>query len=141
MIEYCELREAAKLASPGPWTLKVQELPAPPAHQSINTPGGSTYLTYHAVLDSEGETITDDAGYYPVPAKEDDLAYIALANPSVVLTLIERCHSAEQKLRTMRAGQTITVEYDLSPSMVESALRQKLIELGWTPPQVPLATE
>ena len=28
----------------------------------------------------------------------------------------------------------VTVAYDLSPAMVESAIKNKLIELGWTPP-------
>lgn len=135
MIEYCELREAAKAASPGPWKLTVQELPAPPAHQSIETPHGCTYDTYRAIIDAKGETITDDATHYPVEAQPNDMAYIALANPEVVLGLIERCAAAEQKLRDIRAGHTKTVEYDLSPAMVESALRQKLIVLGWTPPK------
>lgn len=29
---------------------------------------------------------------------------------------------------------TITVTYDLSPASVEGAVRNKLVELGWTPP-------
>jgi hypothetical protein len=29
----------------------------------------------------------------------------------------------------------VTVRYDLSPAMTESAIRSKLIELGWTPPK------
>lgn len=37
---------------------------------------------------------------------------------------------------TLPAGFGKTVEYDLSPAMVESALRAKLIELGWTPPAI-----
>lgn len=32
---------------------------------------------------------------------------------------------------------TKIVEYDLSPAMVEGAIRQKLIELGWSPPGAP----
>ena len=40
----------------------------------------------------------------------------------------------QRELKAIRANQTVTVEYDLSPAMTESALRDKLIELGWTPP-------
>lgn len=32
-------------------------------------------------------------------------------------------------------GEIVSVDYDLSPAQVESALKDKLIELGWTPPQ------
>ena len=28
----------------------------------------------------------------------------------------------------------VTVRYDLSPAMVEGQIRDKLVELGWTPP-------
>lgn len=28
----------------------------------------------------------------------------------------------------------VTVRYDLSPAMVEGTIRNKLIEMGWTPP-------
>jgi len=44
------------------------------------------------------------------------------------------CES-EDSLMKIRAGHTKTVEYDLSPAMVESRLRDKLIELGWTAPE------
>lgn len=30
---------------------------------------------------------------------------------------------------------TVTVEYNLSPARTEAAIRGKLIELGWTPPE------
>lgn len=33
-----------------------------------------------------------------------------------------------------RANSTATVQYDLSPAQHESAIRNKLVELGWTPP-------
>jgi hypothetical protein len=40
----------------------------------------------------------------------------------------------EAELKAIRSGQTVTVEYNLSPAMKESAIHNKLIELGWTPP-------
>jgi hypothetical protein len=39
-----------------------------------------------------------------------------------------------RQLMAIRKGHTKTVEFDLSPAAKESALRDKLIELGWTPP-------
>jgi hypothetical protein len=41
---------------------------------------------------------------------------------------------ALKDLHDIRAGHTVTVEYDMSPVMTESKLRDKLVELGWTPP-------
>lgn len=38
------------------------------------------------------------------------------------------------RLMALSKGETVRVEYDLSPAMHESAVRSKLIELGWTPP-------
>lgn len=38
-------------------------------------------------------------------------------------------------LQSLRAGHTVTVAYNLSPLMKETALRNKLIDMGWTPPQ------
>lgn len=58
-------------------------------------------------------------------------------NPKRVIILVEMARhkkEAEESLRKIRAGHTKTVEYDLSPAMRESALRDKLVELGWTPP-------
>ena len=40
-----------------------------------------------------------------------------------------------RQLTAIRAGHTKTVEYDLSPAMVESELRDKLTELGWASPE------
>lgn len=54
---------------------------------------------------------------------------------------VKRYQKAEAQLDAIRKGHTKTVEYDLSPAMVESALRNKLIELGWTPPQTILENE
>jgi hypothetical protein len=61
-------------------------------------------------------------------------------NPKRVIILVEMARhkkDSEESLRKIRAGHTKTVEYDLSPAMVESALRDKLVELGWTPPPGP----
>lgn len=44
-----------------------------------------------------------------------------------------QCLSAE--LQAIRAGETVRVEYNLSPAQHEGAIRSKLIELGWTPPE------
>lgn len=45
-----------------------------------------------------------------------------------------RVSVADRELQTIRAGHTKTVEYDLSPAMAETVIRDKLVELGWTPP-------
>ena len=45
----------------------------------------------------------------------------------------ERLH---EQIRIMRLGYTKSIEYDLSPAMVESKLRTHLIEqMGWMPPE------
>ena len=41
----------------------------------------------------------------------------------------------QAELKAIHSGQTVAVEYNLSPAMKEGAIRNKLIELGWTPPE------
>jgi len=41
------------------------------------------------------------------------------------------------ELQANRRGETVRVEYNLAPAQHESAIRNKLIEMGWTPPHVP----
>jgi hypothetical protein len=47
----------------------------------------------------------------------------------------DRIEKLEAELKALRSGQTVAVEYNLSPAMKEGAIRNKLIELGWTPPE------
>ncbi len=63
-------------------------------------------------------------------AAETQLKSIAETNRIAALAVGE----LEGELQAIRKGHTKTVEYDLSPAMVESELRDKLIELGWKPP-------
>lgn len=56
--------------------------------------------------------------------------------------LLERIAELESKLRAYRTGEMLArfderggVEIDLSPAGNETAIRAKLIELGWTPPE------
>lgn len=36
--------------------------------------------------------------------------------------------------KAIQTNTTVTVRYDLSPATTEGAIRDKLIEMGWTPP-------
>lgn len=45
-----------------------------------------------------------------------------------------RADRTESDLKANRAGETVRVEFDLSPAQQETAVRAKLIELGWSPP-------
>lgn len=67
---------------------------------------------------------------------ELDAAKVAIKQRTrSMIDLNEKLNEVERDLRNLRAGETCTVEYDLSPAMVEGALRNKLIKLGWNPPK------
>ena len=62
----------------------------------------------------------------------DNEQYAALnAAIDTLKALEERCQAPQ---RPESGEATVTVRYDLSPSATEGATRDKLVEMGWTPP-------
>ena len=62
-----------------------------------------------------------------VPAELDRDADLVLSGAS------QRIQQLEAQLK--EANEKCRIEYNLSPAMVEGRIKDKLIELGWTPPQ------
>lgn len=49
--------------------------------------------------------------------------------------LADRARLAEE-LRKVNSGETVSVRFDLSPAAKEGAVRDQLVAMGWTPPDV-----
>lgn len=93
-LDDAELRTLAETATPGPWELRWML-------GDENWP----------VVRAEGFGVIPDvpAGAYVNPA---DAAYIAAANPSVVLALLARAQTAEAKLAALEAQPAPDWEYE-----------------------------
>lgn len=90
-----------------------------------------------------GADALPDAVRLPLDSLHADAAYLigrlrdeSLPAARVVDIIRERIDAAKAALAsaTPPAADTVTVRYDLSPAAIEGAVRDKLIEMGWTPP-------
>jgi len=78
MVDLEELKDKASVATPGPWCHQVKD--------------GAIFTTWGT-----------QGGWIALTRKGDDCAYIAAANPSAVLELIERLQQAEAERDTLKA--------------------------------------
>lgn len=138
-----EIKAAAKECAPGPWHLHTS-----PAQQYTETLTGCSHYEeeYWAVVSDvlsqapdrgyyEKGVLADNGQYYPQRVMKEDARWMVATNPKAILALVADYERIYHSLRKIRSGLTMTVEYDLSPAMVEGAIRNKMIELGWTPPK------
>ena len=68
----------------------------------------------------------------------NDLRYEAqgeLFGDTLLEEAADRIEQLEAELRDIRAGHTVTTEFNLAPTMKEGAIRDKLVELGWGTPE------
>lgn len=84
-----ELRRKATAAMPGPWRWDENK-----------------QLVSDAEVDSEGdpETVINDPYVFHWRTGEDDRAYIAAANPAIVLALLDKIDALETQLDHERMG-------------------------------------
>lgn len=51
-----------------------------------------------------------------------------------IMRLRAQVHGLTLQLQALRTGKTLTCEWDLSLAEQDGIVRDRLIELGWTPP-------
>lgn len=107
-----ELKQLALAASPGPWALHRQ----PGERYTPTLTGAAHYDTDYIAVVANVEAINpdesddaeemvyrkgvvcDNAGYYAQPVMENDAAFIAAANPAVVLELLAEIERLKKRL-------------------------------------------
>lgn len=101
MLNLKALKEAAEKATPGPWAWEGDQLLA------LRMGHTDTVLV---------------ADEFPFNGEEQDHAFIALANPSTILSLIERCEELEGTLREIAEADPEDVPQWALRDIAEAAL-------------------
>lgn len=97
MIDYSKLETLAKAATPGPWQ----------QHLVDDTTVTSTTLDVCCTFPDGGRN--DDVDFAaPVEQHEANAAYIAAANPQVIISLIARVKELEEALKPLLNEKAIT---------------------------------
>ena len=82
-----KLYELAQAATPGPWSW-----------------AGSSYINAVSMTNPENATVVCEMASVDDQEARNDAAYIAAADPTTILALIDRCQRAETALREIRTA-------------------------------------